>query len=109
MLVGSRPFPYLATKKKSCLLSISGEPIHFVALGDPMHARQQSSLWWLRSQVYVLGKLRAYGKSMSIVVHLGTLDVMLVWMVAGDIDTCFFLYSGHHSGVLMVNGCFVKM
>jgi hypothetical protein len=89
MLFGSRLFPYLATKKKSLFFSISGEPVCFVSIGDHMHARQWS-LWWLRSQVSFVGKSRASCRSRSLMVHLGTIDVMLAWTVEGYIDTHFF-------------------
>jgi hypothetical protein len=77
MLVVSRLFPYLVTKKKSLLLSSSGEPVHLVLLGNHMHAMQRS-LWWLRSHVSFIGKPRASCRSRSIMVHLGTIDVIMV-------------------------------
>jgi hypothetical protein len=92
LLVGSWPFPYLVTKKKSLLLSNSGLPVLLMSLGDHMQARQWS-LWWLRSQVSLVGELRASCRSRSVVVHLGTIDMMPVWTAAGYIDTLFSSYS----------------
>ena len=42
MLVGSWPFPYFFTKKKSLLLSSSGLPVLLESLGDHMQPRHRS-------------------------------------------------------------------
>jgi metallophosphoesterase superfamily enzyme len=92
MLVGSRPFPYFVTKKKSLLLSSSGDPVHLVSLGDLMHARQRS-LWWFSNQVSFFGESRASCRSRSVMVQHGTMDVMSVWMLVGYMVTLFLSYS----------------
>jgi hypothetical protein len=90
MLVGSSPFPYFVTKKKSLLLSSFADPVLFLSFGDYKHARQQS-LWWLSNQVSFFGELRASCKSMSVVVHRGTIDVMSVWTSVGYYIVTLFL------------------
>jgi hypothetical protein len=77
MFVGSSPFPYFVTKKKSLLLSSPADPVLFLSLQDHKHARQRS-LWWLSNQVSFFGESRALCKSMSVMVHRGTIDVMSV-------------------------------